>query len=151
MSSASLDDITILYVEDDKSIRDIYSEQLRTKVKEVYTASNGEDGYLKFQSIHPDIIITDIMMPILDGVEMSKKIRQDDEFVPIIITSTSNDRQYLYKTLDIGIHGYMSKPINFNELVDLLQSVNKLLQLDNEKKIHEKILKDRFNMQRLLV
>jgi len=151
MTPLTIADLSILYVEDDKSIRDVYTEQLQTCVKNVYGAANGEEGYLQFKDKHPDVIITDIMMPVLDGIDMAKKIRQDDEFTPIVITSSSSDTKHLHKTLDIGIHGYMSKPINFNDLIDLLKSICKILQLDDEKKIHEKILKDRFNMQRLLV
>lgn len=151
MDSNILRDITILYVEDDKSTRDIYGEHLGTIVKEVITAKNGEEGYTLFKDKKPDIVITDIMMPVMSGIDMAKLIRNDDELIPIIITSTSNNNRHLTKTIDIGIHGYMAKPINFNELLELLSNIATVLQLNNEKELHEKILKERFNMQRLLV
>lgn len=151
MDSNILRDITILYVEDDKGIREVYSQQLGTIVKEVLTAKNGEEGYTLFQEKQPDIVITDIMMPVMSGIDMAKKIREDDAFIPIIITSASNNNRHLNKTVDIGINGYMAKPIYFDELLELISSIAKILQLNDEKQMQEKILKDRFDMQRLLV
>ena len=151
MDSYILRDITILYVEDEKGTREVYGEQLATIVKEVITAKNGEEGYELYKEKKPDIVITDIMMPVMSGIDMAKKIREDDKYMPIVITSSSNNNRHLSKTVDIGIHGYMAKPINFNELLDLISNIAELLQLEDEKKMREKILHDRFNMQRLLV
>lgn len=150
MDATCLNDMTILYVEDDVAIRDVFSEELSHNVKKVYVADNGEEGYELFKKHKPDIVVTDIMMPILNGVDMSRRIRAKDEYVPIVITSSSQDKHYLEETLDIGVSGYMSKPVNLPELEELLTSICSLLHLEDQKKMHEKILKDRFNMQRLL-
>jgi len=151
MESNILHTISILYVEDERGTREVYGEQLSTVVKEVITAKNGEEGYKLYKEKKPDIIITDIMMPVMSGIDMAKKIREDNKYIPIVITSSSNNNRHLTKTVDIGIHGYMAKPINFNELLDLISNIAEILKLEDEKKMHEQILHDRFNMQRLLV
>ena len=151
MHADILNTLTILYVEDDRGMREVYGELLSERCHKVYLATNGKDGYQQFKEHKPDIIISDIMMPEVSGIEMSRKIREEDQFIPIIIASAKNDHQYLEETLDIGINGYMAKPINADDLFELLKSIGTILELEDEKKIHEKFLKDRFNMQQLLV
>ena len=146
-----LKDITILYVEDDKGFREVFSKLLKEEVKDVYSAKDGLEGYHLFKEHRPDIIITDIMMPSTNGIDMARKIREEDEFIPIVITSASSDKSYLESTLDIGVSGYMNKPINFKKLLELLSAITKILQLEDEKEAHKKILEERFNMKRLLV
>ncbi len=146
-----LKELSVLYVEDDRAVREVYSELLHELVDELFVASDGEEGYRLFSDHHPDIVVTDIQMPQMDGVEMARKIRSDDPYTPIVITSAHSDYKYLEKTLDIGISGYITKPVNIDQLKVLLSSIAKILKLEDEKKAHEKLLKERFNMQRLLV
>ncbi len=69
-------------------------------------ANNGEEGLEKYKKINPDIIITDIMMPKLDGLEMTKRIREENETIPIIVLSAFSDKEKLLKAIDIGITKY---------------------------------------------
>jgi YesN/AraC family two-component response regulator len=82
-----LKDMTILYVDDDEDALEIVNEHLSTKIKKLYTSSNPLDAIDKYKSIRPDIIITDIRMPIMNGFEMIKKIREMAPMVKVIYTS----------------------------------------------------------------
>jgi len=91
MNSNSLKDISVLYVEDEAEIRDVLAKILKRRIGTVYTASNGFEGVEKFRELNPDIVITDINMPKMDGLKMIAAIRKIKEDVPvIIITGTMN-------------------------------------------------------------
>jgi len=144
-----LKDMTILYVEDDKTLLSVYSEQLKDKVKKLYLAENGQEGYEKFLEHQPDIIIADIMMPVLNGVAMTRKIRDKDSSIPIVITTSSDDQGYLTDTLGLGVQGYLAKPVNFDELLDLLSTISKLIQIEKEKTSQKKALQEQYNIDML--
>lgn len=74
--SDSLKEISLLYVEDDESIRDILSMILQRFVGKLYIAFDGEDGLEKFKRYHPDIVISDIRMPKLNGIGMAKQMKE---------------------------------------------------------------------------
>ena len=76
---------TILYIEDDEGVRTINSRFLNRMFNELYEAKDGQEGYELYKKYHPDIILTDIKMPRLDGISLAKKIREKDKTTKIII------------------------------------------------------------------
>ena len=76
---------TILYIEDDEGVRTVNSRFLTRMFNEFYEAKDGQEGYELYKKYHPDIILTDINMPRLDGLSLAKKIRQTDQTTKIII------------------------------------------------------------------
>jgi DNA-binding response OmpR family regulator len=123
--------LKILIVEDEKRLAQLLKDSISNSFFSVVIASNGEDGLKKFKSFKPDIIITDIMMPFCDGLEMTLKIKELDESIPIIVLSAHSDKEKLLKAIDLGINKYFIKPFDPEEL---LEHINKLaLKLNKQK------------------
>ncbi|MEA3289569.1 MAG: hybrid sensor histidine kinase/response regulator [Campylobacterota bacterium] len=140
-------DFNLLYVEDEVSLKEITCGVLNRFFNKVYTKENGKEGleFYKENKNKIDLIITDINMPKMNGIDMSEQIKLIDPSIPIIVTSAHNDNDYLLKSINIGINGYIIKPININNLV---KTIGKVL----EPKVLKKKLKDQEeeNQQRLL-
>lgn len=94
--------LKVLYVEDEIIVREPFAEMLSRRVQKVYTAENGEQGLKLYQEFKPDIIITDIKMPVMDGLTMVDRIRATDKQIPVIITTASEFKDYLKKALRWG-------------------------------------------------
>ena len=113
--------ISILFVEDDNSSREaikVFLEHLN--FAKVYTAINGRDGYQQFLNYKPDLVLTDLHMPIINGLELSKKIKAITPNVPILLITSSFEKEITEQAVDIGIDSYLFKPINFDRLKKLL-------------------------------
>lgn len=110
--------LNILYVEDEDEIREQLSNLLSRRINNLYTAKNGEEGVELFKKYQPDLIITDIQMPIMDGLEMAEEIRKVNKSIPIIVITAFNESDYLLKSIDLGISKYLFKPIIPTVLVE---------------------------------
>ena len=130
MDSNYIKKISLLYVEDEKSVREALSKKLERLVKELYVAEDGEDGYSKYLEFKPDIILTDITMPKLNGIEMSRNIREVDKDIPIIVISAHSDSNSLISAIDCGVTSYLLKPLNKYKLLELLEVNAKNVCLD---------------------
>lgn len=115
------EDLTVLYVEDDEMTSEEVSFFLSKYVKTLYVASNGEEGFELFKKYQPNLVITDIQMPIKNGLEMSKEILNHTPNTPIIITTAYSDADYLINAIELGIDKYILKPIKLLELLILIQ------------------------------
>lgn len=135
-----LKEITLLYVEDDEKTRELYAENLERRVKALYTAKDGQEGLEKYEELSPDIIITDIQMPVMTGIEMTKKIREKDENIPIIVTTAFNTIELLSESLELDISGYLVKPINNKQLINKLSNRAKLVIAKKEEAKRNKTL-----------
>jgi YesN/AraC family two-component response regulator len=111
----------VLYVEDDDFHREQLQMFLKRRVGKLFTAKNGKEGLEVFESQKPDIIVTDLKMPVMDGIEMSKKIREKDKKCPIIITTAFSDVETILGAVDIGIDKYVLKPIDTKELMKAME------------------------------
>jgi len=121
----------ILYVEDDKSSSDEISFFLENHVGNLYVANNGEEGLKLFKNHHIDLIITDVQMPVMDGISMIKEIKTFEKNVPIIITTAFNETNYLIEALNLGINKYLLKPINLKELLsNIIQLIEEFEVID---------------------
>lgn len=123
-----LKNIKVLYVEDEPITRQQVCKFLKEKVGKVIEAKNGEEGIEKFMKYKPDIVITDLIMPYIDGIDMVKKLRSDGFNCPIIMISSLSDADTVLKAVDLKIEKYMIKPIDVNLLLEnLVQIANELL------------------------
>lgn len=120
MNKEILKNISILYVEDEVNVREFTKKVLVSLLKNVYVASNGEDGLKIFEENKNeiDLIITDINMPKMDGLSMSYSIKKMNNDIPIIITSAYNDTDFLKKSSELGISTYAIKPIDLYQLIE---------------------------------
>ncbi len=127
-----LSKITVLFVEDEIEIRSALEGAIGDEFADFITARDGEEGLKKFQKYKPDIVITDIMMPIKDGLEMSKDIKKISRNTPIVVLSAFDEKERLLEAIDVGIDKYLMKPIDADELMEALTFIGKdLLSLDD--------------------
>jgi len=125
-----LKNITLLYVEDDPLIRESMENIFGKLFKKVIVAIDGDDGYTKYrdlknQEIEIDIIISDINMPKINGIEMSKMIREINEEIPIIFTTAYSDAEFLLEAIEQNIFHYAVKPVNLKRLMGAVQDATK--------------------------
>jgi len=113
----------VLYVEDEELTRDQLSRFLKRRVSQLDMATNGLEALTIFEKQSPDILITDLRMPDMDGLELTKRIRELGFDTPIIITSALSDSQTILTAVDRGIVKYIVKPIDAEELENALYSV----------------------------
>ena len=118
-------ELTLLLVEDEDGIRESMQEVFSGVFQKVISASNGDEGLKKFKKFSPDIVIADIMMPIMDGLEMSKQIKEVSKNTPVIILSAYSEKERLLKAIDVGIDKYVIKPIDMDELFVVLEQIVK--------------------------
>ena len=132
--------LKVLYVEDDEFIREELSETLEFDVKELYVAKDGLEGLEKFKKFSPDIVISDVKMPKMNGLEMSKKIKQISASTPIIITTAFSDSNYLMEAIKIGVNRYVTKPVDIDKLYEALNELATIVLHKKEKVLQEKYL-----------
>lgn len=116
----------ILLVEDEKNLVRIILDTLVQEGFEIEVAYNGNEGLLKFHEIRPHIIVTDIMMPRMDGFEMVKRIRETDRNTPILFLSARSETDDVVTGFELGCNDYLKKPFGIAELIVRIKAlVNK--------------------------
>jgi len=130
----NLDNLKVLFVEDEELIRTNIKDAIGEEFASFETASDGIEGFVKYSEMNPDIIITDISMPNLDGLEMTNKIRKISPTLPIIILSAFSEKEKLFKAIDMSVSKYIVKPIDIDELLEVISDIaNKLEKVQNIK------------------
>lgn len=133
--------LTILCVDDSQTTLAIYKSILQGIVKEVIYAKDGSEGLQKFLTHEIDIIVTDFEMPLLDGLEMSKKIRGLNKNIPILLVSAAQNMDIVVKALNQHITSFIKKPIIPAELLSTIANsakiliANKFLEEEREDKL----------------
>lgn len=119
--------LEVLYVEDDDDARDSTARILQRFIKNLRIASNGKEGLDTFQqrSDYIQLVVTDISMPVMNGLEMLKEIKKINPHVHTIVISAHNDTSNLVKAIEIGVEHFLIKPI---EPTKMLQTFDKVLQ-----------------------
>ena len=146
MNYALLKTLKILIVEDEKRLAQLLKEAIGDYFFSVVIAKDGNEGFRKFKSIKPDIVITDIMMPFCDGLEMTTKIKEIDEYIPIIVLSAHSDREKLLKAIDIGINKYFIKPFDPDEVIEHINKIAPNLNKRKQVKLKEDFVFDNNSM-----
>jgi DNA-binding response OmpR family regulator len=127
MQKQLLKDLRILYVEDEEDVRRNAVEYLKRIVKEVLEAKDGKEAIAVWRDKKPDIIITDINMPKLNGLDLARYIRAKDQDVQIIIATAYTDTDYLMNAVELNLVKYLVKPITKEKLLGALsQSAEKI-------------------------
>ncbi|MBC8236752.1 MAG: response regulator, partial [Helicobacteraceae bacterium] len=124
-----LQNLTLLCVEGDKTTQLLYTSIFQDLVKEIVFAQDGHSGYESFKDINRDIdiLISDYSMPIMNGLEMIKNIRQIDKIIPIIFVSAIEDVQTIVQALSLEVNYFIQKPIQSHEIIKALENCAKLL------------------------
>lgn len=124
--------LNILYVEDDDVIRNELAQLLSNFFSNVYTAIDGKDGLNTYEKNrkHIDIILTDINMPVLNGIEMVKLIREDNDKVPIFFSTAYSDNEFLSEAIKLKVQEYIVKPIDVRNLLTTFSELANILYQD---------------------
>ncbi len=122
---AKLKELKLLFVEDEKDLLDIISDTLVKLQANFLTATNGEEALAVLEA-HDDIdaIITDINMPVMNGLDMIKIIKEKQPDLTIIIMSAHTETEYIEKAEEYGVKDYLLKPFDFIKFIELITSKN---------------------------
>ncbi|HPE55904.1 MAG TPA: response regulator [Bacteroidales bacterium] len=131
-------DISVLFVEDEELLRAIYERILNKLVSKLYIAPNGKEGLDAYNTYHPDLIITDIMMPVMDGLEMVQNIRQVDDDVRLVILSAYGEAEYFMDAIKIGVNSFLLKPVETKKLTSLVHELANGILLERKVKEQER-------------
>jgi DNA-binding response OmpR family regulator len=114
----------ILVVEDNKDLRNLLKLQLEDKYK-VYIAANGAEGLRKVNQHHPDLVVTDLMMPEMSGMELLKAMRNDFQIshIPVIILTAKHDDEAKIQATSMGANAYITKPFNKEYLIARIEQL----------------------------
>lgn len=122
----------ILYVEDEKNVQDELAEVIESFCETLYRADDGFQGLDLYNKHNPDIVITDIRMPVMDGIRMCNEIRKTDPDARIIFTTAFSDIDYFQEAIELQVDGYILKPINLDALEKKLLSTIASIKLKEE-------------------
>jgi len=123
-------DLSVLYVEDETDLRHALSETFSRHLREVYPAKDGKEAIELLEVHTPDLVITDIYMPVMDGLELAEYLKQNYPNLPIIILSAFSNTEDMRKAINLGVDGYVNKPIRkFSEIKKVLENTTMRLQL----------------------
>ena len=136
---------TVLYVEDDLGIQNNIKEILEFYFKYVFVASNTKEAYKLYMENRPDLIITDIKMPFMNGLELSKIIKEEIPSTRIIVLTGYDEFDFAREALSIGADEYILKPFSASKLIDALNGISQKIKKDREKEIwnYEKYIVER--------
>ena len=128
--------IKLLLVEDDANLRYIIRGGLEDMIGgyEIKDAANGEEGLKVWQEWQPDVIVSDIEMPVMDGYEMVKRIRETDPDIPILFSSGRVSPKDVVKGYELGVNNYLKKPFLPEELNAHVQALMKMKQKHRPRK-----------------
>lgn len=128
--------LTAMVVEDEGVANELLSSTFKNFFSEVSSAFNGKEALEMYDRLRPDIVFVDIVMPEMDGIELSRKLREIDPNQIIIVISASNDIQKISESIDIGVNSFIQKPIDTKKIIELLSNVTALIS--KKKKIETK-------------
>jgi putative nucleotidyltransferase with HDIG domain len=110
--------LTVLYVEDEEEVREALSRFLRRRFANVDVAENGKVGLEYFRTGQYDVVITDVKMPVMDGLAMATEIKALREEMPVIVVTAYNETDYFMRAIEIGVDRYVKKPVDPEQLVE---------------------------------
>ncbi|CED94076.1 response regulator transcription factor [Romboutsia ilealis] len=126
--------INILLVEDDQKLNKLFYTVLSKQGFNVHIANNGIEAFNILENNHIDLIISDIMMPKMDGYEFTENVRKINEDIPILMITAKDDFNSKQKSFLIGIDDYMVKPIDVNEMILRVHALLRRSKIVHDKK-----------------
>lgn len=129
---AFLKGLTLLYVEDEEQVRTQFVRFLSRLVGKLLVARDGEEGLAIYHEQAPHMILTDILMPVRDGLEMAREIRAVDRKIPIILLTAFEQIDYLKNSINIGVDKYVTKPVDGLHLQQTLLECARRLRLEDD-------------------
>jgi len=128
--------LTAMVVEDETVANELLSSTFKNFFSDVTSAFNGKEALALYEQKRPDIVFVDIIMPEMDGIELSRKIREINPNQIVIIISASNDIQKISESIEIGVNSFIQKPIDTKKIIELLESIVNMIA--KKKKVETK-------------
>ncbi len=115
--------LTAMVVEDEKVTNDLLSSTFKNFFSNVHSCFSGEEALKVYGDFKPDIVFVDIIMDGMDGIELARKIRQENPSQIIIVISASNDIEKISESIEVGVNSFIQKPIDTKKIIELLTNV----------------------------
>ena len=132
-------ELSLLYVDDEPEARDILCSVIRIKFPglRLHVAGDGQQGLALFRQHQPDIVLTDISMPLMDGIRMTGEIKALNAEVPIVFLTAHSDSRFLLDAIELGVSNYVMKPVNNRRLFAVLEKCIELITMKRQRKLAE--------------
>ncbi len=137
--------LTVLIVEDDNELREVLQAEFELEGLTVITATNGSEAVTTVRRVKPDLILMDIMMPVMNGIEATKIIKNDEEtrHIPIVMLTVVDNKKNIVEALEAGAIDYINKPFFMPELKARLKAVlQHKIMYDELKRIQDTLIKN---------
>ena len=128
--------LTAMIVEDEKVTNELLSSTFNNFFSSVESCFNGEEALQTYKNTQPDVVFVDIIMAGMDGIELSRKIRELNPTQIIIVISASNDIEKISESIEVGVNSFIQKPIDTKKIIELLNSV--VSMISKKKKVETK-------------
>jgi YesN/AraC family two-component response regulator len=128
--------LTAMIVEDEKVTNELLSSTFKNFFSDVHSCFNGDEALALYDKVKPDVVFVDIIMAGMDGIELSRKIREISPSQIIIVISASNDIEKISESIEVGVNSFIQKPIDTKKIIELLTSV--VAMITKKKKIETK-------------
>jgi len=140
-------ELSLLYAEDNKNLQQQAMKVFTKIFPHVYVCSNVQEGMELFKTHLPEVVITDINMPGMSGIDMARRIKKIEPFTKVIITSAFDDKEHLFGAIDANVSKYLKKPISASVLVEALEHVVDEILFEKNKDMFEHYVRDAFEYQ----
>ncbi|MDQ1245067.1 MAG: hypothetical protein QG565_1408 [Campylobacterota bacterium] len=128
--------LSVMVVEDEKVANELLSSTFKNFFAEVKSCFNGNEALEAYLKSTPDVVFVDIIMSGMDGIELSRRIREINPGQIIIVISASNDIDKISESIEVGVNSFIQKPIDTKKIIELLTSV--VAMINKKKKIETK-------------
>jgi len=128
--------LTAMIVEDEKVTNELLSSTFKNFFSDVQSCFNGEEAIKTYNKAKPDVVFVDIIMSGMDGIELSRRIREENPNQIIIVISASNDIEKISESIEVGVNSFIQKPIDTKKIIELLTNVVSIVS--KKKKIETK-------------
>lgn len=128
-------EISVLLVDDDSVLLELYHHQIRDLAQQVFLAENGVEGLKMYKEHQPDLVVTDIKMPLMNGLDMVSRIKKEDPKARAIVLSAYSESNFLIRAIDMGVKLFLVKPIDWDKLIQSIK--DQAYEILLEKKIAE--------------
>ena len=119
--------LTAMIVEDEKVTNELLSSTFKNFFSDVSSCFNGDEALKIYSKVKPDVVFVDIVMAGMDGIELSRRIREINPTQIIIVISASNDIEKISESIEVGVNSFIQKPIDTKKIIELLTSVTAMI------------------------
>ena len=118
---------SIIYAEDEPIIRLNVTQMLKDYFKQVIAVSNGEEALKSYKEYRADVLMLDVSMPLMTGLEVAKTVREENEEIPIVLLTALSDKKTLLDAVELGLVKYLLKPMSNEAFVETLKKLSRVL------------------------